>query len=288
MNKSKYGVAAALLVLGFLINIGSTYAYVVAGANGSITPQSGDWSFDGAYLSDFRNALEDPANFGPAGIVNETITTVGLDAVNAATLATADMFVATWISDTDGAAFGADVVDFFLNGGDLYLLQDDSNHDYIGELLGLVTSPSTGSVSNGVAPLFDGPFGTASDVEQLYLVGQLDGTAVVAKNGNIGGTNVDGEITSAYWSAGEYATGAGALFIVADIDMIASTPFRCGSPVCGASYAPLNDNGIYALNTFSFLKDNGGTTTGVPEISSIYLLAFGLLGLVGFRKKRII
>jgi len=284
MSTFKHRVFSIFFLLGLFLNINLSYAYTVAGANGSITPDSGLWAFDGAYLTDFRAALENPAYFGSGGIVDETINTVGLDAINAATLSTADMFISTWISDADGAAFGDAVVDFFLNGGDLYLLQDDSSHDYIGQLLGLTTSVSTGSVSNGGVPLFDGPFGTATDVTQHYNVGQLDAAAISAHNGHIGGTNVEGQVTSAFWAAGEYAAGAGSLFIVADIDMIASTT-ACGLPVCGASYAPLNDNGIYALNTFSFLKENGGTS--VPEASSIYLLAFGLLGLFSLGRRKV-
>lgn len=284
MSKLKLKATGIYILFGFLLNIGSSYAYTVAGANSSIAPQSGGWSFDGTYLSGFRGALENPDYFGPSGIVNETINTVGLDAINAATLSTADMFVSSWISDTDGAAFGGAVIDFFLNGGDLYLLQDDASHDYIGSLLGISTTASTGSVSNGGVPLFDGPFGTATDVTQHYNVGQLNEAAILANNGTVGGTNVEGQVTSAYWSAGEYAAGAGSLFIVADIDMIATTT-ACGLPVCGASYAPLNDNGIYALNTFSFLKENGGTS--VPEASSIYLLGFGLLGLFGAARRKV-
>jgi len=283
MNK-KFRVMAVFLLFGFFCHTGSSFAYTVAGANSSITPGSGSWSFDGAFLTGFRGALENPAYFGPGGIVEESITTVGLDAVNAATLSTADMFISTWISDADGAAFGSDVVDFFLNGGDLYLLQDDANHDYIGQLLGLTTSGSTGSVSNGGPPLFDGPFGIASNVPQYYAVGQLDGAAIAAHNGTVGGTNVEGQITSAYWAAGEYAAGAGSLFVIADIDMIATTT-ACGLPLCGADYGTLNDNAIYSLNTFSFLKDNGGV--GVPEVSSIYLFAFGLLGLFGAVRKKV-
>ena len=283
MKTQKLKFITLYAVIGLFLPINASYAYVVGGANASIVPDSGSWSWDGSYLTDFRDALENPDYFGATGIVNQSISTTGLNSVNATSLSTVDMFVSSWISDADGAAFGAGVVDFFLNGGDLFLLQDDANHDYIGSLLGISTTASTGSVSNGGVPLFDGPFGIANDVDQFYLTGQLDSTAIATQGGHIGGTNVDGQVTSAFWSAGEYAAGAGSLFIIADIDMIATTT-SCGLALCGASYDPLNDNGIYALNTFSFLQANGGSAS-VPEPSIAILMASGLIAFGVVRRK---
>ncbi|HEX5372060.1 MAG TPA: PEP-CTERM sorting domain-containing protein [Aquabacterium sp.] len=263
----------------------SAAPYVVGGASESLIGSgSGEWSWDGDYLTGFRSALENPANFGPTGTVDRTIQTVTLSSVDAVSLAGVDMFVATWISDGHAIAMNTAVTDFFLSGGDLFLLQDDSSHDGLGASLGLSTTTSTGSVSNGGAPLFDGPFGVATNVAQLYAVGQLDPLAIAAKNGHVGGTNADGQVTSAYWKAGEYAPGAGALFIIADIDMIATTT-ACGLAVCGASFAPLNDNGIYALNTFSFLQSQGGSPP-VPEPEAYALMLAGLAVVLGIRSRR--
>lgn len=258
--------------------------YVVAGAAQSLIPDSGEWAWDGSYMAGFRGALEDPSNFGPSGIVKRTIQTKTLNTVDASSLTGVNMFVGTWISDANAAPITAAVDNFFMNGGDLFLLQDDSGHDALGDSLGVSTTASDGSVSNGGAPLFNGPFGTAVNVQQFYLTGQLDPTAIAAKHGHIGGTNASGQVTSAYWKAGEYAPGAGALFIVADIDMIATTT-ACGQTVCGASYSPLNDNGKYALNTFSFLQSNSGSGPSVPEPET-YALALVGLGLVLSRVAR--
>ncbi|AZP12993.1 PEP-CTERM sorting domain-containing protein [Undibacterium parvum] len=256
-------------------------SYIVGGATNSLISDSGGWAWDGAYMAGFRGALENTSNFGPAGIVNRTISTTNLNAVNSGTLAGVNMFVGTWVSDAQGAGFSAAMMSFFLGGGDLFLLQDDSSHDILGTTLGISTTASDGSDSNGSAPLFSGPFGNASNVKQFYNVGQLDETAVLAKHGHVGGRNASNQVTSAYWHAGEYAAGAGSLFIIADIDMIATTS-ACGSPVCGASYAPLNDNGIYALNTFSFLQANSGSK--VPEPGSIALFG-GALVLLALRRR---
>ena len=258
-------------------------AYVVGGATQALIPQSSDWAWDGAFLTGFRGALENPANFGPGGIVNRSISTVNLGTVDAGSLAGVNMFVGTWISDTDAAPISAAVKSFFLGGGDLFLLQDSAGRDALGVSLGIATTLSTGSVSNGGAPLFNGPFGTAVNVTQLYEVGKLDPAAIAILGGHIGGVNVDGEVTSAFWKAGEYAPGAGALFVIADIDMIATTT-GCGLPLCGADYSPLNDNGIYALNTFSFLQQNGGNP--VPEPGTLVLLGLGLLAVAASRRQK--
>ncbi len=265
-----------VVVLTSIAFLAHSAPYRVGGATGPIASDSGNWAWDGSYMASFRAALENPLNFGPTGTVSRSIVTTNLATVDAGSLAGVDMFIGTWVSDAQAAPMTASVSNFFYNGGDLFLLQDDSGHDEIGSSLGMSTTGSDGSVSNGGSPLFDGPFGIATDVKQFYAVGQLDGAAITAHNGHIGGTNASGQITSAYWSAGEYALGAGALFIIADVDMI-STTTGCGDPLgCGASYSPLNDNGIYALNTFSFLQSNGGTPP-VPEPETYAML------LVGFR-----
>jgi hypothetical protein len=282
---SKLLAGAALSAFSLSANAG----YIVGGASGAIADQSSSWSWDGSYMSNFRSALSNPLNFGPGGVVNRAISTTNLSTVDSTTLAGVNMFVGAWNSDAQGGLFSAAVMTFFLGGGDLLLLQDDSAHDPLGSSLGLNTTASTGSDSNGGAPLYNGAFGVATNVHQLYLVGQLSAAEISANHGHIGGTNADGQITSAYWAAGEYAAGAGALFISADIDMIATTDGNCG-PSCGAHYGTgglsggLDNNAIYALNTFSFLQSNGGTRP-VPEPSSILLAGTALLAMVLRRRK---
>jgi hypothetical protein len=281
--------AAAALACSFIAtapaSAGAGEAYVVGGATFSLAPNSGEWAWNGSYITDFRAALANPAYFGPAGIVQRSITTTNLASVSVESLSGLNMFVATWLADVDfTSAQVSAVTSFFLGGGDLFLLQDDDVHDVIGQALGLRTFNSTGSVSNGGAPLYNGPFGTATNVTQHYNVGRLDEAAVLALGGTVAGRNVDGQVTSAFWRAGEFAPGAGALFINADIDMVASTSL-CGLPVCGATYSPLNSNGIFALNTFAFIQNAGGTPP-IPEPGTYALFALGLAAVLTSVRRR--
>lgn len=261
-------------------------AYVVGGPTKALTPNSFEWAWDGSYLAPFRAAQENPANFGPGGVVNRSISTVDLNTVDAASLAGVDMFVGTWVIDFEATPMAADVLSFFLGGGDLFLLQDDAGHDALGSALGISTTTSSGSVSNGGAPFFSGAFGSASDVTQHFLTGQLDEAAILAKGGAVVGRNVQNQVTSAYWAAGQYAPGAGALFIVADIDMIATTPPpQCGQALCGADDTNMNANAVYALNTFSFLQRTGGNPNPLPEPGTV-LLAVPALLMLGWTRRR--
>jgi hypothetical protein len=202
----------------------------------------------------------------------QPITTTNLSSVTSATLAQLDGFVASFWADSDTTAAEATaVIDFFLAGGDLILLQDDSDHDAIGEQLGISTSPSDGSASNGGAPLFEGSFGSASNVAQSDTTGQLSATDVSSNGGTAGATNGSGQITAAFWNPGDYAPGAGRLLIIADVDMWATT---------NANYAPLNDNGTFALNGTQFVV--------VPEPFLLLQQAagVGMLAFLAWRRRR--
>ncbi len=234
----------SLLALG-----GANAQVVVAGPDASLDA-SGSWSWQGgAQIAPFRAALVDPTRFGPGGVVPHSITTADLATVDATSLQGVDVFVSPYWADaaTPPSAVNA-VVQHFLSGGSLLLYQDGASHDAIGAALGVPTSPSNGSDSTGGAPLFDGPFGLAGPVQQGGTVGQLLAADVLAANGRPGAVNAAGEITAAVWDAGDYAPGAGRMVIVADVNMIAAAE---------ASYAPLDDNGIFALNGVAFAVCGG-------------------------------
>ena len=267
-----YRLAVFLSVLwpGVLLHASSI---VIGGPAGTLAPSSGAWSWDGPNLAAYEAAITNPANFGPSGTVPISISTTTLNTVDSASLAGLNVFVAPWWFNVDSAPYNAAVENYFLSGGNLILLDDDPFTDGIAADLGFSTSASDGSVSNGGSPLFDGPFGTASNVTQSADVGQIDTTNLAAHGAFICATNASGQATAVCDPAGAYAAGSGALLILGDVDMW-STAYGT------VSYSPLNDNGIFALNGTAWIA---GQSTA-PEPATFALIGFGLLAL-GVKKR---
>ena len=252
----------------------AAHAYIVAGPSALLQSSSGAYTWDGgSNVTPFRAALEDPANFGPGGVVEESIVTTNITP-DAAGLSGVDGFISPWWLTGDSSPFHADIINFFLGGGDLWLMQDSGGRDGVGAALGVPTVGQTAITPvNGIAPLFDGPFGIANNVGQGGgEEGYLSTADVLGLGGSIIGTNTESQVIAAAWGAGQWAAGAGALVVVADIDMFTTQ----------ASFDPLDDNGIFALNAFAFLStstDPIDPPGQVPVPGTLLLLALGL-GLV--------
>jgi len=260
-----------------LIAAPAAHAYVLAGPAAALQPASGPWSWDGAFNVELRGALQNPAYFGPAGVINETITTVSLNPINAGAFVGVDGFIAPWISVANSAPYEAAVVNFFLAGGDLWLLNDSTGRDGIAELLGVPTIGQNNPVSavNGGAPLFNGPFGVAVNITQGGgEEGFLSAADVAARGGTVAATNVQGNVIAAIWSPGQYAPGAGALIIVADVDVFTTQ----------ASFNPLDDNGIFTLNTFAFLQAPPPPPP-VPAPGALVLFGLAAAALLSARRR---
>lgn len=274
--------AALLVAAAWGLTLGNAHAYTIGGPASNIYTGSSTWSWQGSALNAFRSAVESDSNFGAGGVVSENVDTVNLSSITSSSLSSVDAFVVPWWHDSYVDCFTHEIKDYFLGGGDLLIFQDDSYHDAVGTALGISTTGSTGTVSNGNSPLFDGAFGSAEDVTQRGNVGQLlDAATIAALGGSVGGTNEQGQITSAYWDDGEYAPGAGKLVIVADIDMI-STYYG------NVSYDPLNDNGVFALNIVDYLINGSGGGGGgtVPAPATVMLFGLGLLGMRFHARRR--
>ena len=247
-------------------------------ATSSCSINTAGWCLGGSSMTQFLGAITNSANFGPGGTVGTSVVVNQLNTVNAGTLAGANGFISTWWSDSESATSVSSVVNFFLGGGALVLFQDDSGHDAIGEALGLPTYGSDGSPSNGGSPLFNGPFGVASNVNQYGNTGYLNSADIAAHSGTIGGLNGGGQATAAYWAPGQYAAGAGALVVVGDVDMVAN---YYSSP-----YSPnTNANGTFGLNTIAYAI-NGAPVGGVPEPATWGLMIAGFGGVGAVLRRR--
>jgi hypothetical protein len=222
-------------------------------------------------MAAYRAALGNPAYFGPAGTVKTSITTTTLTAITPTTMSALNGFIAPWWYDTESASYNQIIVNFFLAGGDLILLDDGSGQDGIAALLGIPTNDgSTGSVSNGGAPLYIGPFGTATNVTQTAEIGYLTAANITAHGGFVCSTNVQGQVTAACFPRGAYAPGSGAMLVIPDVDMY--------STYGTATYSPLDSNGIFALNGMAYLLGQGtAAVPSVPAVAPTALLVLGIL-----------
>jgi hypothetical protein len=264
-------VAGAASVIS--LSASSTNAQiVVAGPSQALSSSSGDWNWEnGTQLSPFKTALADQDNFGPGGTVDTALTLTTLNTIDATSLAGVDILVLPWWHDADSTPEQVSAIqNFFFSGGRLFLLDDSSGQDEVAESLGVPSSGSDGSASNDGAPLFDGPFGTASDITQNGSTGQLLQSDIDAANGHAGAINGAGQVTAAFWDTDEFQAGAGRMIILGDVDMI--TPFGSGE------YDPLNDKGKFALNAVAFLIE-GSRTVPPPVIPLPPAALSGLAGL---------
>ena len=252
-------------------------SFVMGGPSVSLAPNSQGWSWDGTYVAGYRGAVTNSAYFGPSGTVQRTITATTLTSINAGSMSGLNAFIAPWWYSSDSAAYNQTVVNFFLGGGALFLLDDMGIQSGIATQLGIPTHDSSdGSVSNGVAPLFSGPFGTATNVTQTAEHGYLVASEITSHGGFVCSVNASSQITAACFNAGAYAAGAGPMVITTDVDMITTSP--SGTAV----YGPLNANAVFALNATAFLLTGTTPTTPTnPTASAPALSDFGLVGLAG-------
>jgi hypothetical protein len=238
----------ATLVLVFGSLSASAAEVIFGGPADPLDSTSGPWAWSGDYLIALRGEIENPANFGPGSPVELTVDTVEVSSTDAATLAGIDVFVSSWWYESQSAAHETNVINWFLSGGSLLLLQDGPGQDGIGQALGIPTTQSTGTPSTGDGLLFEGPFGSGDGSIQSAIIGQINAADVITNGGTIDGTNAEGQVTAAYWCPGDYAEGAGGMVILPDVDMV-STGYD------STRYNPLNANGKLGLNTAAFLAE---------------------------------
>ena len=235
---------------------------------GSDNGGSWDWESN-SYLKKFINAVEDDDNFSSTGIVKTDIDIIEGQAISDSYLNSIDGFTASWWKDSDankdddhdGKSNVQEVADFFNNGGDLLLLQDDSSHDKLGELLGIPTIGKSTNTSSSVdsSELFNGSFSGSNgtgDVRHNGQYGYLSKEAIESHGGKVAAVDGYGRPTMAVWEEGTYIDNngnlladSGSMIIVADVDT-----FTTGYGI--ANYNSMNNNAELALNTIEKLTEN--------------------------------
>ena len=242
--------------------------------------QSYNW--DGIGMAPFRQAITNPAYFGPGGTVSKSAQVTTLGSITPASLSGINCFVSPALDYNQVSAGDINaVVSFFNKGGDLLLMDDNHVFDPIGNALGIPSADGAGTPTTGVGPLFNGPFGAAGTITHAGAFGQLTPAQVTAHGGTVVGTNSNGQVTVAMWGAGAYGPNSGKLVVATDVDMFNSN--EAGYSIGQATYSPLNNNGRFALNTANFLISSVST----PEPGTLTLCAgIGLFAVLVARHRR--
>jgi hypothetical protein len=261
-----------ILLAGCLLPL-SAEVEAIGSYAGSVRP------FLGSDYSHLRADLQNPAYFGPGGVVASTFSFLpAVATIDAADLAGTDIFFLTEPGALSGSAVTA-VHNYVLSGGKLVLVSDSGSDPGIkavmGALDGGTLSGSAGIngvggsiVGSGLAT--NGPFGTATAPLGLSLHTTIvpgASTTVIVTDG----TPEYGEI-----ARGALGPGSGAVAIMGDVSWM---NYFIGP---GATLATTDTNRIMALN---FMAATGPSSVPEPGSISLLLIVLGI-SVRGFIRSR--
>src|SRR5690606_7344820 len=126
------------IVLLFLLLVSSSSAFVLGYLGPNLhTPavdESNYYWHTGDFLWDIRGRLENPSNFGPNGIVKESISYQEFNSIGSlATLSPEliDAFIVQYVRNQDVETYWQHLHSYFIQGGSLILFEDNSAHNYM-------------------------------------------------------------------------------------------------------------------------------------------------------------
>lgn len=265
MRLSKNAITTALVLSTAAVSsaqhAGDDDRYRFTGPSADIQLNGQNYEWDGGTkISGFKAALENQVLFGPNGIYTTDFSVlIASNPITASDMADGvlqvtgngvfDCFVSYHLLDLDiSDAQSTTVVNYFLEGGDLLLVNSDSSHDEVGAKLLVPTLVTLAAEQNlaGGKFAFDGPFGTANNVK-VSKPGKLREEDVLATNGIPFAYNPSGEVIGAFWPEGRYLNNpdAGTMVIITGRDIAANENASYG----GAA----NSNGTFMLNTLAVL-----------------------------------
>jgi hypothetical protein len=243
---------------------------------------NGQFAFSsGAFMGSARASLLNPANFGPAGTVDSTVTILpDRNTITAANLAGVDVLILSAVSPYT-AAQGAVLKTFVQNGGSLLFYGDvgvnfGANANPLSQEFGITYStddflngPPT-TINQPGHPVMQGPFGTSS------LVLDASGSIVSQTNG----------LTVATISSGPSA-GRGAIVVQDASTGLAGSGrvvWFTDTNILADNFGLYDENEILFLNTFAFAAAEQANP--VPAPGGLALFAVGAVGLAGFARRR--
>ena len=164
-----------------------------------------------------RTALLDPTNFGPGGVVSESIDLVAVPGFDDASLEGADLVI--WNGGALDAAELASLGRFVACGGSLFAFHNDTAADLaplFGADAGTTTGDAVASIVDPASPVADGPFGSIAPTTSFPTgfagsFGASLGATGVAAASNVAGT-----------FAASFTLGAGASVVFADEEVFVS------------------------------------------------------------------
>jgi hypothetical protein len=237
------------------------------------------WTLDGSEMTNTRAKLLNPSNFGPAGTANRSITIIDTAAtvgsVDAALLAGVDVFFIGYLDDANVNAFTPaelNAMQTWVNaGGTMIVTCDDSNYDAVCSFFGHPSAaggpgvnPTVPTAAGAAHPIFKGPFGTVTSINESGTQGAFTSTAgaTVLATDSTPGTPLPDVLIQQF--------GSGQVIFLADVDMIANAASGGGTIT--------NSNDRFLGNLFAFVAGAGGGAAGpVPTLSPMGLVLLSLL-----------
>lgn len=213
------------------------------------------WTLDGVNLQNTRAKLLATSNFGPSGTVPETVNITDVSGqVTHLALSTFDVFFIGYLRDGDADAFSPGELeamqDWVEAGGTMVITCDDTGYDAVCNKFGPVPSASNAAspaVPTGASadhPVFDGPFGTVSELTMFgtrKYFADTAGFTVLAEDQNENPVMLEDQV------------GFGRIIVFTDVDIISDDSLSEGSGID-------NDSDRFLGNLFAYLASEAGET----------------------------
>jgi hypothetical protein len=259
-------LVAALPLAGAIPSSGATPTINVSGYSAART--NGAWGITQSCLATTKGYLTNAANFGPSGVVKDTmaVTSTGIDTATSTNLKGVNIFVTGYTATDSYTSAEKTALLNYVKGGGAMLVTTDDTEDDISSLFGLTLEDATGGIVTGTitdssSPLADGPFGKVSSFTEYDAVGAYTNTGP----GTVVGTNPDGAAIVVI-PPGRLSPTSGPVVLVSDVDVFSDCPEEDGATDGSIT------NEVLIKNVFAYLATAAvpppSTTTTAPTTTT--------------------